>query len=92
MKNDHSGAENPDLVQGPAHWPADRRGQVSAQEPGGGDHRSLLVLCYLCPLGHAPPGSESRFPHLYGKLTLVDHFDNGSYIWYRKETHVGMAF
>lgn len=82
MKNDHSGAQNPDLVQGPARWPADRGGQVSAQEPGGGDHRSLLlpVLCYLCPLGHAPPGSKSRFPHSYGKLTLGDHFDNGSYI------------
>ena len=56
MKNDHSGVENPGLVQGPACWPADCEGQVSAQEPGGGGHRSvlLLVLYYLCPLGHAP--------------------------------------
>ena len=95
MKNDHSGAENPDFVQGPACWPADCGGQGSAQEPGGGDHRSVLLLelYYLCPLGHAPhPGSMSRFPHSYGKLTLVDHFDNGSYFWYRKKTHLGMVF
>lgn len=83
MKNDHSGAENPDLSSPACCCQLIMGAKGSAQEPGGGDHRSVLLLelYYLCPLGTAPhPGSMSRFPHSYGKLTLVDHFDNGSYV------------
>lgn len=39
-----------------------------------------------------PPRLYVSVSSLVWGLTLVDHFDNGSYVWYLKKTHLGMVF